>query len=214
VANKWLEALKAKNAPHNTATASREAPTRGPVATGEITDTPKNPVDKIDRNEGKPKKKTKKKKLSPEETVDHYDRLAQAFPAYVHTKDRASECLVWVSKIPEVCLDIETYGPRKRDGLLYTRCQVRMILLHYAGESYFLDCDHVADEMIVSILRALVGKPKYLHNAMFDIPRLYRRFGVLLDQNIHDTLIASRVARAGEWVKKGLQGHPNLPRFR
>jgi DNA polymerase-1 len=225
VANKWLEALKAKNAPHNTATASREAPTRGPVATGEITDTPKNPldkidrnvssrpsknghtpenpVDKIDRNEGKPKKKTKKKKLSPEETVEHYDRLAQAFPAYVHTKDRASECLVWVSKIPEVCLDIETYGPRKRDGLLYTRCQVRMILLHYAGESYFLDCDHVADEMIVSILRALVGKPKYLHNAMFDIPRLYRRFGVLLDQNIHDTLIASRVARAGEWVKKG-----------
>jgi ribonuclease D len=45
-------------------------------------------------------------------------------------------------------------------------------------------------------------KDLYLHNALFDIPRLYRRFGVLLEQNVHDTMIASRVARAGEWEKK------------
>jgi hypothetical protein len=33
-------------------------------------------------------------------------------------------------------------------------------------------------------------------------PDSNRRFGVLLDETVHDTLIASRVARAGEWERK------------
>jgi len=32
--------------------------------------------------------------------------------------------------------------------------------------------------------------------------RLYRGFGVLFGQNVHDTMLASRVARAGEWEMK------------
>jgi ribonuclease D len=56
--------------------------------------------------------------------------------------------------------------------------------------------------LIVPILEEIKDKPKYLHNSLFDIPRLYRRFGVLLDSKIHDTVLASRVARAGEWEKK------------
>ena len=34
------------------------------------------------------------------------------------------------------------------------------------------------------------------------MPRLYRIYGVLLDQDLDDTMIASRVARAGEWERK------------
>jgi hypothetical protein len=62
----------------------------------------------------------------------------------------------------------------------------------------FIDCDQVAAELVVPILEEIKDKPKYLHNSLFDIPRLYRRFGMLLDQNVHDTMLASRVARAGE----------------
>jgi DNA polymerase I-like protein with 3'-5' exonuclease and polymerase domains len=75
-------------------------------------------------------------------------------------------------------------------------------LLHHDGTSYFVDCDLVSDELVVEILSTLKDKAKYFHNALFDIPRLYRRFGVLLDETVHDTLIASRVARAGEWERK------------
>jgi DNA polymerase-1 len=101
----------------------------------------------------------------------------------------------------EMALDIETYGKLKRDGLLYTKGRVRLISLHFGGQSWFIDCDQVAGELVVPILEEIKDKPKYLHNALFDIPRLYRRFGVLLDQNVHDTILASRVARAGEWEK-------------
>jgi len=59
----------------------------------------------------------------------------------------------------------------------------------------------VPNELVAPVLDELRDKPKYLHNSLFDIPRLYRRFGVLLDQNVHDTMIASRVARAGEWER-------------
>jgi ribonuclease D len=101
-----------------------------------------------------------------------------------------------------MALDVETYGKLKRDGLLYTKGRVRLISLHYGGESWFIDCDHVAGELVVPILEEIKDKPKYLHNSLFDLLRLYRRFGVLLDSEIHDTMLASRVARAGEWEKK------------
>src|SRR3712207_5324708 len=100
-----------------------------------------------------------------------------------------------------MALDIETYGQTKRDGLLYTKGRVRLISLHYGGEWRFIDCDHVANELVVPILEEIKDKPKYLHNSLFDIPRLYRRFGVLLDKGIYDTMLASRVARAGEWER-------------
>jgi DNA polymerase-1 len=106
-----------------------------------------------------------------------------------------------VKSAPEMALDIETYGKLKRDGLLYTKGKVRLISLHFGGESWFIDCDQVAGELMVPILEEIKDKPKYLHNSLFDIPRLYRRFGVLLDTKIHDTVLASRVARAGEWER-------------
>ena len=145
-------------------------------------------------------RRTKKPK-SPEEEEELRSQLAATFN-YAYTEEGAKRCLEWVKSAPEMALDIETYGRLKRDGLLYTKCSVRLISLHYGGESWFIDCDHVPNELVVPILEELQDKPKYLHNALFDIPRLYRRFGVLLDRNVHDTMLASRVARAGEWEKK------------
>jgi hypothetical protein len=100
-----------------------------------------------------------------------------------------------------MALDIETYGKLKRDGLLYTKGKVRLIQLHYGGETWLIDCDLVEDGLVTPILEELQDKPKYFHNSLFDIPRLCRRFGVLVDKGIHDTMIASRVARAGEWER-------------
>src|SRR5215207_9063624 len=100
-----------------------------------------------------------------------------------------------------MALDIETYGKLKRDALLYIKGRVRLIQLHSGGETWLIDCDFVEDGLVTPILEELQDKQKYLHNSLFDIPRLYRRFGVLLDQNVHDTMLASRVARAGEWER-------------
>src|SRR5215207_7000858 len=104
-----------------------------------------------------------------------------------------------------MALDIETYGKLKRDALLYIKGRVRLIQLHSGGETWLIDCDFVEDGLVTPILEELQGKPKYLHNSLFDIPRLYRKFGVLLDQNVHDTMLASRVARAGGWEKKNFK---------
>src|SRR5215216_6180469 len=217
MANEWLEMLKQELGQHNTAAASHEADTVGTPAAGEKASpapsknghTPKKVTDKTDRNNitstkdvKKTKRHPKKKKLTAEEEETHRAGLAKAFPAYVYTEERARAVLEWAKQMPELALDIETYGRLKRDGLLYTQCQVRLLQLHHGGASWFIDCNHVPDEITTEILLAIKDKPKYFHNALFDIPRLNRRFGVLLDQNIHDTLIASRVARAGEWERK------------
>ena len=191
MANKWLEALKSKkskNTPHNTEEdcaredgrsskaggengRTRENPPVKTAKTPSKNDhTPKNVPAKTVKTNGTPTKRVKKKKLTPEEEVTHYDELAAAFPEYVHTAKRAGEVLEWVARIPEVALDIETYGRLKRDGLLYTRCRVRLLLLHHDRTSYFVDCDRVSDELVVEILSTLKDKPKYLHNALFDIP--------------------------------------------
>jgi DNA polymerase I len=201
VANKWLEALKSKYTSHNTEEDCARVRTTVAPRGDENGHTPENPPAKTAKTNGTPPKRVKKK-LTPEEEAAEQTRLAEAYPEWIRAAGRVGDVLEWVAGIPEVCLDIETYGRLKRDGLLYTRCQVRLILLHHDGTSFFVDCDHVPDELTREILLALKDKPKYLHNALFDLPRLYRRFGVLLDENVQDTLIASRVARAGEWERK------------
>jgi ribonuclease D len=86
--------------------------------------------------------------------------------------------------------------------LLYTKGTIRLIQLHHGDTTWFIDCDAVEDGLVAAILKELEDKPKYFHNALFNVPRLHRRFGVLLKEHVHDTMIASRVARAGEWTTK------------
>jgi DNA polymerase-1 len=201
VANKWLEALKAKNTIHNT---EEECARESVISLGvgaENAHAPETPPDKIDKIAEKPKKKAKKK-LTPEGEYELTLELADEFSGYVISDARARECLEWAEQIDEVEIDIETYGRLKRDGLLYTRCQIRLIILHHAEKMWFIDCKHVSDGMVRRILAALKDTRKIFHNALFDVPRLYRIYGVLLDQGVEDTMIASRVARAGEWERK------------
>jgi DNA polymerase I len=106
-------------------------------------------------------------------------------------------------------IDIETKGKNKNESLLYTKATIRLIALHAEGESWFVDCDHLPDENVSSLLKVLEDKPKYFHNSAFDVPRIYRRFGVLLNKNVWDTLIASRAARAGEW-EENVNKRPKL----
>src|SRR5829696_1775335 len=155
------------------------------------------------RKSGDDEAKSKKPKQpkTPEEEEELRSQLAGTFN-YAYTEEGAKRCLEWAKSAPEMALDIETYGKLKRDGLLYTRGKVRLISLHYGGETWLIDCDFVEDGLVTPILEEIKDKPKYLHNSLFDIPRMYRRFGVLLDCEIHDTMVASRVARAGEWERK------------
>src|SRR5215207_6135769 len=141
------------------------------------------------------KSKKPKQPKTPEEEEELRSQLAEKFN-YIYTEEGAHRCLEWVKSAPEMALDIETYGNLKRDGLLYTRGKVRLVQLHCGDESWLIDCDLVKDGLLTPILEELRDKPKYLHNSLFDIPRLYHRFGMLLDQNVHDTVLASRVARA------------------
>ena len=202
MAKKWMNLLDQELGQHNTntAAASREVPEVDSQPCGEISQnghTPEKGTDKIDKNTEKAKKK-----LTPEEIYEHTVELASEWSGYVIDDVTAQECLKWAELVDEVEIDIETYGPLKRDGLLYTRCQIRLIILHHEDYMWFIDCHYVGDETVTEILLALRDKRKIFHNALFDVPRLYRRFGVLLDQDVDDTMIASRVARAGEWERK------------
>jgi len=130
------------------------------------------------------------------------EELAEAFDCYVHTEERLAECHEWAIKQPSMAIDIETMGKKKDtkdETILYTKAVVRGIGLYSEGKGWFLDCNHLDDEKVASLLRELEGKPKYFHNSPFDVPRIYRRFGVLLNKDVRDTLIASKTARAGEW---------------
>jgi len=135
---KWLDLLDQEIGQHNTAAVSREVPEEGSQpSSGEISKNgraPEKGTDKIDKNNKTPTKqvkKTKKKKLTPEEEVEERSQLAERWPGYVITDDRARECLEWARQTDTVEIDIETYGRLKRDGLLYTRCQIRLIILHH-----------------------------------------------------------------------------------
>ena len=206
---KWLDLLDQEIGQHNTTAVSREVPEKGgQPSSGEISKNgraPEKGTDKIDKNNKTPTKqvkKTKKKKLTPEEEVEERSQLAERWPGYVITDDRARECLEWARQTDTVEIDIETSGRLKRDGLLYTRCQIRLIILHHEDHMWFIDCHYVSKGVVIEILDALRYTRKIFHNALFDVPRIYRIYGVLLDENVDDTMIASRVARAGEWERK------------
>ena len=209
MAKKWLDLLDQELGQHNTAAVSREVLEEGgQPASGAISKNgraPEKGTDKIDKNDktlAKQVKKTKKKKLTPEEEAEERSQLAERWPGYVITDDRARECLEWAKNTFQVAIDTETYGRVKRDGLLYTRGEIRLIILHEDGVTWMVDCRYVSKGLVAQILDALRPSSKIFHNAMFDVPRLYKHFGILLDEDVDDTAIASRVARAGEWERR------------
>lgn len=117
--------------------------------------------------------------------------LAEHFN-YVHTNEGAADCFAWARKVRDVALDTETVG------LSQLHHRIRLVQLHSDGETWFIDADHVSREWVAEILREFEDKPKYVHNALFDVPRICRQFGVALIMNVKDTLVASRVAYPGD----------------
>jgi DNA polymerase I-like protein with 3'-5' exonuclease and polymerase domains len=117
----------------------------------------------------------------------------------------AEDTIAWLKTVPSVALDIETYGKNKDGATSYLKGTVRLVTFHHGDTTKVVDLHAVSDEIAARMLGAVEDKPKYLHNAMFDLPRLYRRTGVLLKDRVYDTMIASRAARAGETERSGAQ---------
>jgi len=145
------------------------------------------------------KEEKKKKPKPPPAKLPTPEELAEKLESYVHTAERLSECHQWIKQCPEIAIDIETKGKNKDEATLYTKATIRGVILHHGDKSWFLDCDHLEDGAVNELLKELVNKPKYFHHSAFDVPRIQRRFGILLNKHVKDTLVASRAARAGEW---------------
>jgi DNA polymerase I-like protein with 3'-5' exonuclease and polymerase domains len=135
--------------------------------------------------------------------TDVYRRAAdpaETDPRYVFEDSRMEEIIEWASTLSYVALDTETYGPEgQKDGaLLYTKCTIRLLQVHSGDQTYIIDCDRVDEDNITDLLRTIrdSGCDLYLHNCIFDLPRLYRQFGILITDFVHDSMIASRVEAA------------------
>jgi DNA polymerase I-like protein with 3'-5' exonuclease and polymerase domains len=148
----------------------------------------------------KQKKESKKKGFTFEEIATASRKLAKTYNLVVD-EESALECKSWVESCSYIAVDTETKGETKDVAVNYLHGPIRLVQLHHEDTTWFVDGDVAEDGDVVVILEALRGKPLYFHNALFDIPRIERRFGVYLGrEDIRDCLIASRIARAGEWI--------------
>lgn len=132
--------------------------------------------------------------------------LASEFPTLIFREDQVDRVVEWARIQTDISLDIETHGSAcrkedfKKEALSFVRGEIRLVQLCAGGKTYTLDAKLLGPENVAGVLRELRGKALYLHNAIFDFPRIFRHFGVdLLEEDIRDTLILSRLLRAGQW---------------
>jgi DNA polymerase-1 len=134
--------------------------------------------------------------------------LASDFPELIFQDGGVARVIEWLESVDGVALDIETYGTAKRkenrskEALSLVRGNIRLVQLSAGSTSYMLDAALLSREAVRTVLDRLakLGRPLYLHNAIFDLPRLLHRYGVdLIDEDIRDTMILSRLLRAGQW---------------
>jgi DNA polymerase I len=133
-------------------------------------------------------------------------RLAKAFPNLVFEDHDLGRVAEWLRTQEGVSLDIETHGysrkkeDHKKEALSFLRGTIRLVQLSAGGETFTLDCALLPADAVAGLLGALEGKHLYLHNAIFDLPRILRTFGVdLLDEDVRDTMVLSRLLRSGQW---------------
>jgi DNA polymerase I-like protein with 3'-5' exonuclease and polymerase domains len=120
------------------------------------------------------------------------------------------ELLEWLKTVDEVGIDIETFGVartkdvRKKLGLSFVHGKVRLIQVSDGETTYVIDAALLRPTTVGRVLEALRGKTLILHGAIFDLPRLKRHFGVdLMDEDIKDTMLLSRLSRPGELTRNG-----------
>jgi DNA polymerase I-like protein with 3'-5' exonuclease and polymerase domains len=146
--------------------------------------------------------------VSPEERVNPTQSYAQlADPRLIVEDHNVDRVIAWLATRDHVALDIETHGRSKRkedykkEALSFVRGTIRLVQLSDGEKTYFLDAASLSTESVGRVLGELHGKSLYLHNAIFDLPRILRAFDVdLLDEDVRDTLILSRLLRSGQWA--------------
>lgn len=160
------------------------------------------------KNEKPPTSEKKKRDKNPTSilAIARANRLLREDHNLIYRRQDVGEVREWLKKTSEVALDTETYGAgasageRRKMALSFVRGQVRLIQLSANGETYLIDARLLHKEDVSSILKELQGKAILCHNAIFDLPRIKRHFGVdLMSDDVRDTLVLSRLARAGEW---------------
>jgi len=151
--------------------------------------------------------------FSPEELLAANDKLSHDWPNLIYKGEDIPRVETWVRNVQDMSLDVETYGIarkgpwRKKLALSLVRGRIRLVQLHSGGETYFLDAALLPKEFIARVLELLKGKPIYGHNLIFDLPRIKKHFGVdLMGEELRDTIVLSRLARAGDWKEDGRYG--------
>jgi len=154
-------------------------------------------------------KKTKKGQPASLLTQARVTReLSQIFNLIYRKKD-VDGLLEWLGTRSTIALDTETYGEgknadvRKKAALSFVRGRIRLIQLSDGDMTYLVDALLLKRHLVINILEALKGKTICGHNLIFDLPRIKRIYGVdLLDEELLDTMVLSRLTRAGEWEEK------------
>jgi DNA polymerase I-like protein with 3'-5' exonuclease and polymerase domains len=132
--------------------------------------------------------------------------LKETFPNLIFENGRVDGVISWIRSQEGVALDIETHGhvrrkeDHKKEALSFVKGVIRLVQISSHGETFTLDVALLSRESVTKVMEALKGKALYLHNAIFDLPRILRHFGVdLLDEDVRDTIVLSRLLRAGQW---------------
>jgi DNA polymerase I-like protein with 3'-5' exonuclease and polymerase domains len=151
-------------------------------------------------------KKKKEPGFTQEDFLAANEELAKTH-SLIYKNEDAERVAGWLATLTDISADMETYGTaktkaiRKKEALSFVRGRVRLVQLSSGTETYFLDTMLLSQETVGAILKGLKGKTIYFHNASFDVPRLKHHFGIdLSGEDIRDTMVLSRLARAGEWV--------------
>jgi hypothetical protein len=131
--------------------------------------------------------------------------LKEAFPNLIFEEEDLEKVIAWIKTRDGVSLDIETHGHSKRkedhkkEAISFVKGVIRLVQLSSGGEAFTLDAAFLPAEGVAEVLDALRGKALYLHNAIFDLPRILRRFSVdLLGEDVRDTQVLSRLYRSGQ----------------
>jgi len=151
-------------------------------------------------------KKPKKRAFTENDFLKANEELAEHH-SLVYQDGDVSRVRAWLKTVSGVAVDIETYSTaktkalRKKEALSFVKSEIRLVQLSSGDETYFLDTKFLSPGAVAQVLEKLKGKALYCHNGIFDLPHIKRHFGVdLLGEEIRDTMVLSRLARAGEWT--------------
>jgi ribonuclease D len=136
-------------------------------------------------------------------------RLAEDYNL-IYREKQVKKVLEWLADAKDVGVDIETYGVAKLKGerrklaLSFVHGRIRLLQLSDGDTTYVVDAALLRPATTATVLEALRNKTVIMHGGVFDLPRLKRHYGVdLIDEDIADTMVLSRLARPGELKDDG-----------